>query len=246
LQDESIIHEQLRNIIIVTLLLITLPHSSMAGVSYGGSLAITSDYLVRGISRNNHDVSPQADLHAAFSNGVDVGVFAASVQTGPSHLHNTEVSGFIGFAKDISDAWHTRTVINHYSYPWNRAGSRYDYDELNLDVAYEQWLTFSAMYSPHTPRYLLDRGVIGVTAKSLAISVQLPLTRQLSLGSGVGYAHLGGPYSDEYSYWAAGGTFSLNSVSISLQYVGTTPGARQLYYDAAARHRVAGTVIWRF
>ena len=246
MQAELIIHEQLRNVIAMTLLLIALPQSSMAAVSYGGSLAITSDYLVRGISRSNHDVSPQADLHAAFGNGVDVGVFAASVQTGPNHLHNTEVSGFVGFAKDIADEWHTRTVVNHYSYPWNRAGSQYDYDELNLDVAFEQWLTFSAMYSPNAPHFLLDSGLISVTEKSLAVSVQLPLTRQLSLNSGVGYAHLGGPYSDEYNYWATGGLYTLKSVSISLQYVGTTQGARQLYYDAAAHNRVAGTLIWRF
>lgn len=246
MQGELIIHQLLRNVIVMTLLSIALPQSSLAAVSYGGSLAITSDYLVRGISRSHHELSPQADLHAGFGNGIDAGVFAASVRTGPDQRGTTEVSGFIGFANDISDAWHTRTVINHYAYPWNPAGSRYDYDELNLDVAFEQWLTFSAMYSPNTPRLLLDRGWIDVTAKSLAASVQVPLARQLSLTSGFGYAHLGGPYSNEYNYWAAGGSYALKSVSLSLQYVGTSQSAKQLYYDAAAHNRVAGTLIWRF
>jgi uncharacterized protein (TIGR02001 family) len=246
LQGESIIHEQMRNVIVMTFICFALPQASLAAVSYGGSLAITSDYLVRGISRSNHEVSSQADLHAAFSNGVDAGLFAASVHTGPDQHSNTEVSGFIGFATDISAAWHTRTAINHYSYPWNPAGSRYDYDELNLDVAFEQWLTFSALYSPNTPRLVLERGWIDATAKSLAVSVQLPLVRQLSLTSGLGYAHLGGPDSDEYDYWAVGGSYAVKSLSISLQYVGTTQGARELYYDAAAHNRVAGTLIWSF
>jgi hypothetical protein len=146
----------------------------------------------------------------------------------------------------VTEAWHSRVAINHYSYPWSSVGSKYDYDELNVDVAYREWLTFSAVYSPNAPRYVYPWGVLGVTAKSAELGAQVPLSRQFVLAGGLGYAHLAGPYADGYAYWSAGASYALGRVSISLQYVSTTDAARQLYNDAAAHNRVAGTVIWNF
>lgn len=234
----------LHGVLMTLLLMASLP--AMAAVSLGGSVIVTSDYLVRGISRNHHDVSAQGDVHIALGNGFDAGVFAAMVQIAPNTQRNTEVSAFVGFAADLSDAWHARTVVNHYSYPWNSAGSKYDYDELSLDVAYQQWLTFSAVYSPNAPRYLLDRGIVSVTTKSAEISAQAPLSRQFFLTSGLGYAHLAGPNSEGYNYWSVGGVYSLGPVAVSLQYVSTSSAAQRLYYDSAAHNRVVGTAIWRF
>lgn len=245
MQDDSI-NRTPPHSVLATLLLMASPCSAVAAVSLGGSVGITSNYLVRGISRSNHEISPQADVHVALGNGFDIGVFAASVQIAPNRQRNTEVSAFVGFSADLSDAWHARTVVNHYSYPWNSAGSKYNYDELSLDVAYQQWLTFSAVYSPDAPRYLLDRGIVSVTTKSAEISAQAPLSRQLFLTGGLGYAHLAGPYSEGYNYWSAGGVYSLGPASVSLQYVSTSSAARRLYYDSAAHNRVVGTAIWRF
>ena len=139
-----------------------------------------------------------------------------------------------------------RLAVSHYSYPWNSAGSEYDYDELSLDVAYQAWLTFSAVYSPNAPRYLAEQGVVGVSAKSAEISVQTPLSRQFSLTGGLGYAHLAGSYPGGYTYWSIGGVYALGPVSISLLYASTSGEAQQLYYDAAAHNRLVGTVLWRF
>ena len=245
MREGSLNFTQLQHGVLLTLVLMASP-SLVAAASVGGSVGISSDYLVRGISRSNHQASLQADAHVALGNGFDVGVFAASVQIGPNHRRDTELSAFVGLAADMSEAWHTRLAVNHYSYPWNAAGSKYAYDELSLDLAYQEWLTFSAVYSPNAPRYLAAWGVFGVTAQSAELSVQAPLSRQFFLTAGLGYAQLAGRYPDEYTYWSAGGIYSLGPASISLQYVGTTRAARQLYYDAAARNRVAGSVIWRF
>jgi len=224
-------------------LLIATPTMAM---SFGASIGITSDYLVRGISRSNHNPSLQADVHASLGQGFDAGLFAASVQIAPNQQHNTELSGFVGFARDIADAWHSRIAINHYSYPWNAAGSQYDYDELDLDVTYQQWLTLSAMYSPNTPRYLPPWGISSVTAKAIEVSAQAPLSREFFLIGGVGYAHVAGRFADGYTYWSGGGQYSLGKLSFSLQYIGSAGAATQLYYDSAAHNRVVGTVIWHF
>jgi uncharacterized protein (TIGR02001 family) len=56
------------------------PRASAAAESWGGSLAATSDYLVRGISRSKHGAVLQADLHVATDSGLLGGVFASNVQ----------------------------------------------------------------------------------------------------------------------------------------------------------------------
>jgi uncharacterized protein (TIGR02001 family) len=245
LQDDSF-NRACAHGVLTTLLLVVPVLSATAAVSFGGSLGVTSDYLVRGISHNDHDASLQGDVHAALGSGFDAGVFAAMASIAPNTQRNTEVSAFVGYALDVSDAWHGRAVVNHYSYPWNSAGSNYNYDELSLDVTYQGWLTLNAVYSPNARRYQPQWGVSGVTAKSAELGAQLPLSNQFSLAAGLGYAHLGGRNPDGYAYWSAGGTYTISSVSLSLQYVGTSSGASQLYFDSAARNRVVGTVIWRF
>ena len=242
-------------LLLMALLLMALPIRADAGISLdtvGGSVGVTSDYLVRGISRTQHQASLQADVHAAFGGGFDAGVFAASVEIAPDRGRDAELSGFVGWSRNLSAAWHARIAVDHYTYPWNAAGSKYDYDEFSLDITYQQWLTFGGVYSPNAPRYLPDRGIVNVTAKSAELSAQLPLSRQFFLTGGVGYAHLAGRNSNGYAYWSAGGLYSLDglntlgSISISLQYLSTSGAAQQLYYDAAAHNRLAGTVIWRF
>jgi uncharacterized protein (TIGR02001 family) len=237
---------QLYRVVMMTLLLLASPFHTATAAAFGGSLGITSDYLIRGISRTHHHGSLQADAHIALENGVDAGVFAASVVIGPDQHRDAELSAFAGFAAEVSAAWHARTAVNHYSYPGNSAGSKYDYDELSLDVTYQEWLTVSAVYSPNAPRLMTEKGVIGVTARSAELSAQTPLSRQFFLTGGVGYAHLAGRYPGGYAYWSAGGIYSPGPVSISLQYVSTTSAAERIYYDAAAHNRLTGSVIWRF
>ena len=51
---------------------------AMAADSWGGAVDVTSDYLVRGISRTSHDAALQLDSHYANSLGFFVGAFSAS------------------------------------------------------------------------------------------------------------------------------------------------------------------------
>ena len=50
---------------------------------WGGSLALTSDYFVRGISRSNDQAALQLDLHYLNASGFVAGLFASNTQIDP-------------------------------------------------------------------------------------------------------------------------------------------------------------------
>lgn len=222
------------------------PQSLRAAQSWGGSVGFTSDYLVRGITRSGNQSSIQSDLHVTTASGFLAGAFASTVQIAPGESRNAELGAFVGFAWESGTPWHSKVVASHYSYPWNEAGSKYDYDEFNLDVGYSDWITLSALYSPNSPRYLPYLGLIGVTAKSAELNFQYPLVPKLRVDAGLGYEHLAGPDADGYAFWSVGLSYDLAPVTVAVALVGSSYSATELYYNAATQHRWIGSVIWRF
>jgi uncharacterized protein (TIGR02001 family) len=218
----------------------------LAARTWGGSVALTSDYLVRGISRSNQAAALQADLHLASTKGIVGGLSVSSVQIAPRERRNSELGAFLGLAWNVGAAWQARIMANHYSYPWNAAGSKYDYDEVSAEATYLDWLNFNVMYSPNSPRYLPYAGLIGVTAKSYEVNLQQPWRRQWAVSAGVGYSQVAGPAAEDYTYWSVGGLYEQAPLSFSVSYISTSAAARNLFYDAAAHNRWSATLVWRF
>ena len=218
----------------------------VAADTWGGSLDLTSDYFVRGISRTDDRAALQLDLHYLNSSGFIAGLFVSNTQLDPYAPRDAELDAYLGFGWSAGTDWHGRILASHYAYPWNRAGSGYDYDELDVDVGFQDWLDITLAYSPDFPRYLYDQGLAGVTSKSAELNLQRPIWRKLSAMGGVGYAQFDGPGGTGYTYWSVGASYDLAPVSLVLSYVDTSAGAKTLFYNAAASGRWTGTVIWRF
>ncbi|MHB8720108.1 MAG: TorF family putative porin [Steroidobacteraceae bacterium] len=220
-----------------------------AAETWGGSLAATSDYFVRGISRSSDGAAAQADLHVATDSGLIGGVFASSVKFDADEHRNAELSGFIGYAWQPSSAWRTKVVASYYGYAWNDAGSRYNYAELSFEAAFDDWLDVDLVYSPDTPRYVFGTGLTGVAAETAEVTARTPWSHRVAATAGVGYSQLGGAggaAGGGYAYWSAGGVLDLAPWSVSLAYVNTNAEAAALFYSAAAHNRWTATVIWRF
>lgn len=225
-----------------------VPTLNRAADEWGGSVALSSDYFVRGISRTSDNAALQLDLHYSNPNGFLAGVFASNTQIDRSERTDAELSGFIGFAWSIDEAWRARMLASHYAYPWNRAGSHYNYDELDFDISYQSWLHFDLGYSPNSPRFLADPypELVGVTEKSAEVSAQRQIFGKFSLTAGVGYSLLDGPESGGYVYWSGGAAYDFRSLTVAVAYVDTSAKAKALFYNAAATGQWTGTLIWRF
>jgi uncharacterized protein (TIGR02001 family) len=221
---------------------------SRAADEWGGSAALTSDYFVRGISRTSDQGALQLEFHYANPNGFVAGAFASNTQIDRSEPRDAELSGFVGFVWSLDEAWRARVLASHYAYPWNHAGSHYNYDELDLEISYQGWLHFDLGYSPNSPRFLAFPypGLEGVTEKSGEVSAQRQIFRNFSLTAGVGYSFLDGPDPGGYVYWSGGAAYDYGSFTLALAYIGTSAGAKALFYNAAATGQWTGTLIWRF
>jgi uncharacterized protein (TIGR02001 family) len=213
---------------------------------WGGSLDITSDYIVRGISRSNGAAALQLDLHYLDSSGFLAGIFASNTQIDPYAPRDVELDGFAGYAWTGGSDWHGKILAGFYAYPWNKNGSSYNYAELDADVAFQQWLDVTVIYSPDAPRYVPYYGLTGVTSKSAELNLQRPVLGKLSATGGIGYSRFDGPDPAGYVYWSLGAAYDLAPFSLVLSYVDTTAGAKALFYNEAVGGRWAGTVIWRF
>jgi uncharacterized protein (TIGR02001 family) len=219
---------------------------------WGGSLALTSDYIVRGISRSDNDPALQLDLHYLNTSGFVAGLFASTVQIRPGAPKDVELDAFLGYAWAMGGDWRGKVLANHYAYPGSHAGSGDDYDELDLDLAYQEWLDFSLSYSPNGPRYSTYGapagygGLAGASCRSAEVNVQRPILGKLSATGGIGYSQLGGQYPGGYTFWSVGAAYNFAPVSLVLSYVDTTAEAKALFYNAAVGGRWTGTVVWRF
>ena len=233
-------------IFVCLLCALAVPRPAHATQNWGGSLGFTSDYLVRGVTRSDHNPALQADFHFATAAGFLAGISTSSVAIAPGEKRNAELSGFIGFSWEGQSPWRSRIIASHYTYPWNRAGSRYDYDEFNLDVGYSDWVTLSVLYSPNAALYVQYQGLTSVASKSTELNFQLPVLRKLHANAGVGFAHVGGPDGGGYAYWSLGCGYDLSPVTLSVAYVNTSYGATDLYYESAAVNRWTATAIFRF
>jgi uncharacterized protein (TIGR02001 family) len=213
---------------------------------WGGSVDLTSDYLVRGISRSDDHPALQLDLHYVSSSGFVAGAFASSAQIDPDARRDAELSAFLGYVWSGGNDWQGKILAANYSYPWNQAGSLYNYDEIDLQVTYRQWIQLALAVYPDVRRYSYEGGVAHVLAESAELNLQRPLIGRLSATAGVGYYELGGADRVGYAYWSVGGSYDWAPISLGLAYVGTSGAANPLFYNAAVGGRWSGTVIWRF
>jgi uncharacterized protein (TIGR02001 family) len=223
-----------------------LPRFGHAAESWGGSFAITSDYLVRGISRSNQAPAAQADLHVATDSGFIGGAFASSVKFDEGDHRNAELSAFVGYAWQPTSAWRAKLLASYYGYVWNDSGSQYNYAELSFEAAFDDWLDVGLVYSPDAPRYVSGKGLAGVSAETAEITARTPWRHRMAASAGVGYSQLGGAGGGGYVYWSVGGVLDLAPWSFSVSYVDTSAEAAALFYSGAAHNRLAATVIWRF
>jgi uncharacterized protein (TIGR02001 family) len=215
--------------------------------TWGGSLDLTSDYFVRGISRSNDQAALQGSLYYLSSTGFVGGVFASNTQIAPNEPRDAELSAFLGYIGSFDPDWQAKIIASNYSYPWNKLGSKYNYDEVDVEAVFRGWLNLTLSYSPNFPRYEADAGGLrGVSAGSAEINVQRPLYRKLSAIGGIGYFYLGGYDSTGYAYFSAGAAYDLAPVTLTVSYVDASSAANALFYNSAHGGKWAGTILWRF
>jgi uncharacterized protein (TIGR02001 family) len=210
----------------------------------GGSVGVATDDVFRGLSENNGQISPQADLHGLLGSWY-AGVSTEEVRRGINSSPGAELIAYAGFQHRLAEDWSGRVTLRHYDYPGNTLRTRYNYDELALSVAWRERLTLTVIASPDT--YFRDySGNYGSgAAYCFELGGSQPMPLGLSAVAGVGYYDLQRQLGTGYAYWSAGLNRRWGAFAFDLRYVGTNATARQHFQDLAG-DRLVLSAFWLF
>jgi uncharacterized protein (TIGR02001 family) len=226
--------------------LVALPAWS-ATPQVGGSITASSNYLLRGTSRNYNDPALSTEIHAAFSQGMFASLWASSTRLRAVEPTTAELAATLGYTGRISAGWSWVGSLSHYETPWSHSDFKYRYNELTLDLHWQERLLLSASWSPDTSRYAPAYGYARKRATlALEALYQQALPREVRAYAGVGYYDLSDLFGSGYWYGSIGLGWSWHRWQLDAAWVVPQDTARRLSYPGAARQRLVGSLSFNF
>ncbi len=235
-----------------------LPATASIGAgSFGGSLAVTSDYVYQGLSQTCGHPAAQADVYFRTSGGASasesfVGLWG-SAGLGGNHCDEArELNIYGGHTFALGESSNVSVSYVHYAFPGGSDvygrfdGGRYDYDELDTTWSYEDRLYVTVTWTPDAPEYrnhAIDRDR---SAFNYGAQLHQPLVGALSLSAGAGYDEVYDPSGVGYAFWNAGLGYTLGKVELTATYFRTVSRAERLFGPYVAGGRGAVAAVWRF
>lgn len=110
-----------------------------------GSAALTSDYVLRGISQTQGDATPQLGAKLTLDSGVYVAAWGSRVDYGPALGTDAEVDLSAGWNRTFGERLNLDVNLTRYFYPGTREPAYLDYNEVIATLTLDQrWWTMLA------------------------------------------------------------------------------------------------------
>jgi uncharacterized protein (TIGR02001 family) len=223
------------------------PPLSAAAAEWGGSVALSSNHLLRGVSRSSNDPSLSADLHAQGAGGWFAGLWAATSRVRPFDDTTVDLAATLGVGGTAGESWNWRASYSHYESPWQVQASRYRYNEITLDLQLGDVLLFTASWSPDSVAY---SPYLGSQPRRDTFAYEVALQQQLAAGwrvhGGAGYHDLSQHFGEGYAYGSVGGGWSRGPWQFDLSYVHPGRAARRMSWLGTARRHALGRLVYLF
>lgn len=201
------------------------------------NLAVTSDYVFRGISQTDRDPALQGGLDYAFGDtGLYVGAWASNVDFADSDGPDVELDYYIGWNHDLSDTLNLDLQVVRYSYLGEQdAYGNIDYNEVIGALAYDEMLTFTVAYAN-------DYANEGFSSLYYNLGGSWDVGNDVAVNAGVGRTN----FSDDvgsYTDWNLGVSRQFGPVNVALNYYDVTGGfIDDVYGSEKASDRVVLTL----
>ena len=124
-----------------------LAASTASAASLGGSIGASSDYVLRGISRNGGELAMQGDVHLLFAPGWSAGLWGSQVQLQPGR-HSVELDSYLQWQHALSGDFDLALAATHYAYPHDPRPIDYNYSELSASLSWRDQLYGTIAYAP--------------------------------------------------------------------------------------------------
>lgn len=130
-------NKTLKNIAIIS----SLFAATQASAEISANVALTTDYVWRGISQNEEDLALQGGFDFSHENGFYIGTWGSNVSFGNS---STELDLYLGWANEFESGFGLDVGVIEYTYHGGNDASDNNFTEFYLGGSYGG---FSAMYS---------------------------------------------------------------------------------------------------
>lgn len=198
-----------KNLLLLGASLLALPALAQEGPAWSANVALSTDYVWRGISQSNEDF--------AISGGFDVsygsfyaGTWASNVDFENASDTNLEIDFYGGFTGEFAGgvAWDVGLI--YYTYP-DSGGSDLDFLELKGGLSYEfesgLGVSGTAWYDPDNKNFYTEAGAGFSPMENFSVDATL------------GYYNFDA--GGDYTNWTLGGTLSLPAFDVGVRYTGT-------------------------
>ena len=214
------------------------------------SLALSSDYVFRGLSQSSERPVVQFGGGLRTTTGAYLHLLASSVDTerlAPDFGgHGIEINLMAGMSRPVDDDWHWD--INFSQYQTNHTDQilDYDYSEVGASIGYQDLVRISAAYSWRATDHARDNAKLRGPRRAVEVAGQWPVSPRLSLTGGVGYSDLSKVSDVTHYYWSTGLTYRSGRYQGTLMVVGTDDDARERFIDDRADTRLVASFIITF
>ncbi len=214
------------------------------GVS--GMVVATSDYVLRGVSQTYGGAALQGAVNYRHASGWFAGVWASNVDPFPFTSSFAEANVYAGRVWSLSPQWTVRGSYTRYLYPFDHRQKPYDYGELSVGLAFEDFLSASVSYQPDATGYSTQGYVRGRAAVAYELAGRMPLPHDFAVVAGAGYYDLTRLYGVGYWSGNAGVSYSIGPYQLDVVRFFAEPGVRRLFDEASADRRWVASVARRF
>lgn len=209
-----------------------------------GSIAVTSDYVFRGVSQTQGDGALQGDLHYDWAAGAFVGVWGSSIKPPFDTYGQLELNAYAGWSFVLGTDWASRLSYVRYLHPDAYGPNDYDYGDFTAQLSWRDRLSASLAWSPDLLRF----GPWGYSERGDAWAMELALRQPLGASWAV---TLGGGLYDQpadirYAAWNAGLAWQANAFGAELGFFRADGDARYVLGSTSAGDRWSLTALWRF
>jgi uncharacterized protein (TIGR02001 family) len=181
------------------------------------NLALTSDYVFRGISQTDFGPAAQGGLDYSFGHGsgLYVGAWASGVDYGDADGPDVELDTYAGWSHDVSDAWNLDLSLVHYAYLGSSdAYGNVDYLEAIGKTTWNDAITLMVGYAP-------DYANLGASTWYFNLGGSWDVGHDVALNAGIGHTK----FSDglgSYDDWNLGLSRQFGPVNAAINYYDTS------------------------
>ena len=239
----SVRRDALRGVCVALLL---QPLACPADGAWNGSVALTSDYVYRGVSQTSGGAALQLGLDYLDHAGWFIGAWGSNVDPYPGYAASTELDLYAGLGGSVGDRFTWRGTYTHYQYVRDPRAANYSHNELAAALTYLDLVAASVSYQPDSSVY----SDLGFARKRATLAYEmtgrLPLRAGFALTAGAGYYDLHDSFGVRYWAGDAGLSYSYRRLGLSLLHFSSDRTVARLYDGSSANGQWTFSAVLRF